>query len=100
MNDGCHCPYGISFVCRRNMISADLHADHYFVRLAKYHGTQSGHGFGQCQAGTSVQDAERLAGTFVSCQTARGMDAVLVAGRLAVKNGEMTGVKAGTLIRK
>lgn len=34
------------------------------------------------------------------CQTALGMDAVLVAGRLAVKNGEMTGVKAGTLIRK
>ena len=33
-------------------------------------------------------------------QTALGMDAVLVAGRLAVKNGEMTGVKAGTLIRK
>ena len=32
------------------------------------------------------------------CQTALGMDAVLVAGRLAVKNGEMTGVKAGTLI--
>ena len=27
-------------------------------------------------------------------------DAVLVAGRLAVKNGETTGVKAGTLIRK
>lgn len=35
-----------------------------------------------------------------SCQTALGMDAVLVAGRLAVKNGEMTGVKAGTLIRR
>ena len=34
------------------------------------------------------------------CQTALGMAAVLVAGRLAVKNGEMTGVKAGTLIRK
>lgn len=34
------------------------------------------------------------------CQTALGMDAVLVAGQLAVKNGEMTGVKAGTLIRK
>ena len=34
------------------------------------------------------------------CQTALGMDAVLVAGRLAVKNGELTGVKAGTLIRK
>ena len=34
------------------------------------------------------------------CQTALGMDAVLVAGRLAVKNGEMTGMKAGTLIRK
>lgn len=34
------------------------------------------------------------------CQTALGMDAVLVAGRLAVKNGEMTGVKAGTLIRR
>ena len=34
------------------------------------------------------------------CQTALGLDAVLVAGRLAVNNGEMTGVKAGTLIRK
>ena len=34
------------------------------------------------------------------CQTALGMDTVLVAGRLAVKNGETTGVKAGTLIRR
>ena len=65
MHDGRHRPYRIPLMGGGDMVSADLHADHYFVRLAKYHGTQSGHGFGQCQAGTSVQDAERLAGTFV-----------------------------------
>ena len=65
MHDGRHRPYRIPLMGGGDMVSADLHADHYFVRLAKYHGTQSGHGFSQCQAGTSVQDAERLAGTFV-----------------------------------
>lgn len=60
MHDGCNRPYRIPLMGGGNMVSADLHADHYFVRLAKYHGTQSGHGFGQCQAGTSVQDAENI----------------------------------------
>ena len=45
--------------------------------------------------------ALRERGTYQQpCQTAEGMTAVLVAGQRAVTDGQLTGVKAGAVIRR
>ena len=54
MYDGCHSPHGISFMCGRYMVSADLHTYDYLIGLASYHGAESGDGFGKCEGCAAV----------------------------------------------
>ena len=54
MHDSRYRTYGISFVCGRNMVSADLHAYHNFIGLAGYHRAESGNGFGKRKSYAAV----------------------------------------------
>ena len=58
-------PYRITLVCRRNMISADLHSYHDFIRLAENHRAKSGNCFSQRKCSSSMQNAERLTGPVI-----------------------------------
>ena len=85
MYDGGHGAHCVSFVCRRDVVAADLHADYDFIGLAGNHRAESCHCLCQGQGGAAVQDAEGLARALVDGHG--GFDAVF--GGIGVLDAEV-----------